>query len=49
MQFCRSRLSSYKVPKSLDLVSSLPHTEVGKVNKIKVREMVLARFEKEAE
>jgi acyl-CoA synthetase (AMP-forming)/AMP-acid ligase II len=45
MQFCRARLSSYKVPKSLELVSSLPHTEVGKVNKVQVREMVLARVE----
>ena len=38
-QFCKDRLSSYKVPKSVDFVSSLPHTEVGKVNKVKVREM----------
>jgi fatty-acyl-CoA synthase len=39
MQFCKERLSSYKVPKSVDFVASLPHTEVGKVNKVKVREM----------
>jgi acyl-CoA synthetase (AMP-forming)/AMP-acid ligase II len=38
-QFCKERLSSYKVPKSVDFVDSLPHTEVGKVNKVKVREM----------
>ena len=42
MQFCKERLSSYKVPKSVAFVSSLPHTEVGKVNKVKVREMILA-------
>ena len=40
-QFCKDRLSSYKVPKSVDFVSSLPHTEVGKVNKIRVRETIL--------
>jgi fatty-acyl-CoA synthase/long-chain acyl-CoA synthetase len=40
-RFCKDRLSSYKVPKSVDFVSSLPHTEVGKVNKVKVREMIL--------
>ena len=40
-QFCKDRLSSYKVPKTVDFVSSLPHTEVGKVNKVKVREMIL--------
>ena len=42
MQFCKERLSSYKVPKSVAFVSSLPHTEVGKVNKVRVREMILA-------
>jgi acyl-CoA synthetase (AMP-forming)/AMP-acid ligase II len=42
MQFCKERLSSYKVPKSVTFVSDLPHTEVGKVNKVKVREMILA-------
>jgi acyl-CoA synthetase (AMP-forming)/AMP-acid ligase II len=49
IQFCRARLSSYKVPKSLEIVSSLPHTEVGKVNKVKVTEMVLASLEEKAE
>ena len=39
--FCKERLSSYKVPKSIDFVSSLPHTEIGKVNKVKVREMFI--------
>ena len=38
-QFCKERLSAYKIPKSVDFVESLPHTEVGKVNKVKVREM----------
>src|SRR5262245_9322656 len=38
-EFCKARLSPYKVPKSVDFVESLPHTEIGKVNKIKVREM----------
>jgi fatty-acyl-CoA synthase len=37
--FCKERLSAYKVPKSVAFVESLPHTEVGKVNKVKVREM----------
>ncbi len=40
-QFCKNRLSSYKVPKSVLFVQSLPHTEVGKVNKVKVREMLI--------
>ncbi len=40
-QYCKERLSSYKVPKSVLFVPSLPHTEVGKVNKVKVREMLI--------
>ena len=41
LNFCKERLSAYKVPKSVDFVESLPHTEVGKVNKVQVREMIL--------
>jgi acyl-CoA synthetase (AMP-forming)/AMP-acid ligase II len=41
LSFCKARLSAYKVPKSVDFVESLPHTEVGKVNKIQAREMFL--------
>ncbi len=37
--FCRERLAAYKVPKSVDIVSSLPHTELGKVAKDKIKEM----------
>jgi len=45
IRFCKERLSSYKVPKSVEIRSALPHTEVGKVNKVKLREMVLAEIE----
>ena len=31
-------LSAYKVPKSVAFVPALPHTEIGKVNKAKLRE-----------
>ena len=43
LQFCRERLAPYKVPKSIDIVSSLPHTEVGKVAKEKLRAEVLTQ------
>ncbi len=43
--FCKERLSAYKVPKSVEFRSSLPHTEVGKVNKVKLKEMILAGSE----
>src|SRR5215471_4958213 len=42
IQFCKTQLASYKVPKSVDIVSSLPHTEIGKVNKVKLKESILA-------
>src|SRR4030095_1758021 len=41
MQFCKQQLAAYKVPKSVDLVSSLPHTEIGKINKVKLKEIIL--------
>ena len=41
MQFCKEQLAAYKVPKSVDLVSSLPHTEIGKINKVKLKEIIL--------
>jgi acyl-CoA synthetase (AMP-forming)/AMP-acid ligase II len=40
-RFCKDRLAAYKVPKTFVFVDSLPHTEVGKVNKVKVRDMFL--------
>lgn len=42
IQFCKEQLASYKVPKSVDILTSLPHTEIGKVNKVKLKEMILA-------
>jgi long-chain acyl-CoA synthetase len=42
MQFCKEQLAAYKVPKSVDIVTELPHTEIGKVNKMKLTESVLA-------
>ena len=40
--FCKARLSAYKVPKSVEFRDALPHTEVGKVNKVKLKELILA-------
>jgi acyl-CoA synthetase (AMP-forming)/AMP-acid ligase II len=40
--FCKERLSAYKVPKSVEFRASLPHTEIGKINKVKLREMIVA-------
>jgi acyl-CoA synthetase (AMP-forming)/AMP-acid ligase II len=43
--FCKERLSAYKVPKSVEFRSSLPHTDVGKVNKVKLKEIILSEVE----
>jgi acyl-CoA synthetase (AMP-forming)/AMP-acid ligase II len=41
--FCKARLAPYKVPKSVEICDSLPHTEVGKVNKVKLKEIILGQ------
>ncbi|HVO95020.1 MAG TPA: fatty acid--CoA ligase family protein, partial [Terriglobales bacterium] len=41
--FCKERLSPYKVPKTVEIQQSLPHTEVGKVNKVRLKEMMAER------
>jgi acyl-CoA synthetase (AMP-forming)/AMP-acid ligase II len=41
-QFCKERLSPYKVPKSVDIVQSIPRTDMGKVAKEKLRELYQA-------
>lgn len=38
MEFCRSRLSSFKKPRSVDFVDSLPRNALGKVLKKELRE-----------
>jgi long-chain acyl-CoA synthetase len=43
MAFCKARLSAYKVPKSVEFRSALPHTELGKLDKVKLREMIVAQ------
>jgi fatty-acyl-CoA synthase/long-chain acyl-CoA synthetase len=37
ISYCKERLAGYKVPKSVQVVSSLPHTETGKVHKAKLK------------
>ena len=42
LAYCKERLSAYKVPKSVEFRAALPHTEIGKVNKVTLKEMILA-------
>lgn len=41
--FCRTRLTAYKVPKRIDAVEELPRSLVGKVLRREVRELLLSR------
>lgn len=38
LEFCRQRLAEHKVPTSIDIVPSLPHSSLGKVLKRALRE-----------
>ncbi len=38
--FCKQRLAGYKVPKSVEVVFSLPHTEAGKVAKKELKALL---------
>jgi acyl-CoA synthetase (AMP-forming)/AMP-acid ligase II len=38
IDFCKTNLASYKKPQSVDLVTSLPRSDVGKVAKSRLRE-----------
>jgi long-chain acyl-CoA synthetase len=39
LQHCRKQLTAYKVPKSVEFVTQLPKTPVGKVLRRRVREL----------
>ncbi|HEY1267309.1 MAG TPA: AMP-binding protein [Candidatus Binatia bacterium] len=39
IQFCKERLASYKVPKAVQIVDTLPHTDLGKVAKERLKQM----------
>ena len=38
IEFCRSRMAKFKIPKVFEFVDDLPRTGVGKVNKKVLRE-----------
>ncbi|HEV3343102.1 MAG TPA: AMP-binding protein [Pirellulales bacterium] len=40
-QFCRARLAHYKIPRYIHLVSEFPQTVTGKLQKFKMRELMM--------
>lgn len=43
LRFCKDHIAAYKVPKSIEIVSSLPHTELGKVSKEELKKRYESR------
>jgi long-chain acyl-CoA synthetase len=43
-EHCRANLAKYKVPATVDLVSELPKTGVGKIDKNRIRAELAARL-----
>jgi long-chain acyl-CoA synthetase len=39
MEYCRDKLSHYKIPRIVEFVGELPKTDVGKVSRRELREM----------
>jgi fatty-acyl-CoA synthase len=46
-QFCRGRLAHYKVPRYVKFVDSFPQTVTGKIQKYKIRELMIVELELE--
>jgi fatty-acyl-CoA synthase len=42
--FCRGKLAHYKVPRYVKFVESFPQTVTGKIQKFKIREMMIAEY-----
>jgi len=45
--YARTRLTAYKVPKSIVVLDELPRSLVGKVERRKVRDMLVAAHKKD--
>lgn len=44
LAFCRSRLAHYKVPRYVRFVDEFPQTVTGKIQKFKIRELMIAEL-----
>lgn len=43
INFCRKNMAPYKIPKSIEFIDSIPLTSVGKIDKKKLRQFLLAK------
>ena len=44
--YCRERLTSYKVPRSVEFCRDLPRTSIGKVQRRRLRDQALSEMPK---
>jgi long-chain acyl-CoA synthetase len=44
-EYCRERLTSYKVPRSVEFCRDLPRSPIGKVHRRQLREQALAEMQ----
>ncbi len=49
MDFCRARLSKFKVPGSIDFRDDFPRTSTGKVRKVELKEAALAALRRDTD
>ena len=49
IDYCKSKIASYKKPKAVCFVNQLPVTDVGKVNKVAVKQLLLDHLSIESE
>jgi fatty-acyl-CoA synthase len=48
-QFCRSNLAHYKVPRYVKFVDGFPQTVTGKIQKFKIRELMIEEYQLEVQ
>ena len=42
--FCKERVANFKIPKYVDFVDELPYIGVGKVQKFKLRDIIVKKY-----
>ncbi len=48
-EFCRSSLARYKVPRYVKFVEAFPQTVTGKIQKFKIRELMIDEYKLEVQ
>jgi long-chain acyl-CoA synthetase len=46
IEYCRTKLAAYKIPKQIEFIDELPKTAIGKILRRELRERELAKIKK---